>query len=129
MEVVLPERKPVILCVEDEAIPLLLRKSVLEKFGFEVVPAESGAKALQIIESQAIDLVLTDLLMPGLSGTELAKAIKERKPQVPVVLLSGVNEIPDDAECADLFISKVEGPAAMCENISRMLKKSRNAAV
>jgi CheY-like chemotaxis protein len=129
MEVVLPDRKSVILCVEDEPIPLLLRKSVLEKFGFEVVPAESAAKALEILDSQPIDLVLTDLLMPGLCGTELAREIKRRKPDVPVVLLSGVNEMPEDAEFADLFISKVEGPMAMCENISMVLKKSHKAAV
>lgn len=125
----MPDRKSVILCVEDEPIPLLLRRSVLEKFGFEVVSANSATQALEILDSQAIDLVLTDLLMPGLSGTELAREIKRRKPDVPVVLLSGVNEIPEDAEYADLFISKVEGPVAMCENISMVLKKSHKATV
>lgn len=119
------EAKSVILCVDDEAIPLTLRKSVLEKSGFAVIPASSGAEALAIIETQPVDLVLTDLLMPGLSGTDLARQIKQRRPELPVVLYSGVNEIPDDAECADMFLSKVEGPARMCEKIGNMLKSSR----
>ena len=125
----MPENKPVILCVDDEAIPLILRKSVLEKSGYSVVAANSGAEALELLDRQPVDLVLTDLLMPGLSGTELARKIKEQRPELPVVLLSGVNEIPEDAARADLFLSKVEGPAIMCEKISEMLNKSKKAAV
>ncbi len=76
-----------------------------------------------------VDLVLTDLLMPGLSGTDLAREIKQRRPNLPVVLYSGVKEVPLDVALADLFLSKVEGPAAMCEKLSEILKKSRKAAV
>lgn len=117
----MPERKSIILCVDDETIPLTLRKCVLEKSGFSVITAASGAEALAIIDRETIDLVLTDLLMPGLSGTELARAIKQRKPELPVVLFSGVNEIPEDADCADMFLSKVEGPVVMCAKIGGML--------
>ncbi len=127
MEAPLPKSKSIILCVDDEAIPLMLRKRVLEKFGYEVIPAASGAEALQIIDRQPVDLVLTDLLMPGLSGTELAREIKRRKPGIPVVLFSGVNEVPDDAEVADLFLSKVEGPVSVCEKLNKMLRNSRTA--
>ena len=118
----MPEEKSVILCVDDEAIPLTLRKCVLEKFGYEVIAAGSGAEALQILDTRAVDLVLTDLLMPGLSGTDLAREIKQRKPNLPVVLFSGVNEIPEGAEAADMFLSKVEGPASMCEKLGAVLK-------
>lgn len=123
------EERAAILCVDDEAIPLTLRKSVLEKFGYAVITASSATQALEMLDSQSVDLVLTDLLMPGCSGTELAREIKQRKPQVPVVLLSGVNEVPEDADCADLFLSKVEGPVAMCEKIAEILKKARKAVV
>ena len=123
----MPEAKPVILCVDDEAIPLILRKSVLEKSGYKVIAAKSAAEALERLDQQAVDLVLTDLLMPGLSGTELARQIKQRKPGLPIVLLSGVNEIPEDAESADMFLSKVEGPVVLCEKISEMLRKSKKA--
>ena len=123
----MPEIRRVILCVDDEAVPLTLRRFVLEKSGYEVVSANSGAEALNILNSRAVDLVLTDLLMPGLSGAELARKIKERTPRLPIILLSGVNEVPEDAECADLFLSKVEGPVAMCEKISEMLSRIRAA--
>lgn len=118
-----------ILCVDDETVPLTLRRLVLEKSGFQVIPAGSAAEALEVLKAQAVDLVLTDLLMPGLNGLELARKIKELTPALPIVLLSGVNEVPEDADCADLFLSKVEGPVAMCEKISAVLKKSRGTAM
>jgi len=124
-----PESRSVILCVDDETVPLTLRRLVLEKSGFAVVPASSATEALDILKAQAVDLVLTDLLMPGLSGLDLARKIKERSPALPIILLSGVNEVPEDADCADLFLSKVEGPVAMLEKISEMLKKSRGTTV
>ncbi len=111
-----------------EAIPLALRKSVLETNGYRVITANSGIEALEILEQQAVDLVLTDLLMPGLSGTDLAREVKQRHPHLPIVLYSGVNEVPSAAAFADLFISKVEGPAAMCEkDDAEVLKKSRRS--
>jgi two-component system response regulator CpxR len=128
MEAPMPESSFVILCVDDETVPLTLRRLVLEKSGFAVIPASSAKEALDILNAQAVDLVLTDLLMPGLNGLELARKIKERTPALPVILLSGVNEVPEGAECADLFLSKVEGPVAMCERISEVLKKSRSSA-
>ncbi len=121
----MPEPRSVILCVDDETVPLTLRRLVLEKSGFAVVPASSATEALDILKAQAVDLVLTDLLMPGLSGLDLARKIKERTPALPIILLSGVNEVPEGADCADLFLSKVEGPVAMCQKISEVLKKSR----
>jgi CheY-like chemotaxis protein len=107
----------------------MLRKSVLEKWGFEVISASSGDQALQILDLQSVDLVLTDVLMPGLSGTELARRVKQRTPELPVVLFSGVNEIPEDVECADLFLSKIEGPTVMCERIAEILARPRKTGV
>ena len=114
--------KPVILCVDDEEVPLTLRKLVLEKAGYDVVTASSAPKALEIVFSRHIDLVLSDHLMPGSTGTELTRQIKSKLPELPVILLSGVNEVPADAGCADLFLSKVVGPVIMCENVAMILE-------
>lgn len=116
-----------ILVVDDEELPLTLRKLVLEKQGYRVITARSVAAALQMLESSPVDLILTDQLMPGGTGVELARKVKQARPQLPVVLISGVNEIPPDADAADLFISKVEGPAFMCEKISAILAEQRSS--
>jgi CheY-like chemotaxis protein len=122
----LSDSKRVILCVDDEPNSLVLRKLVLQKAGYEVVTASSALLALDVLASRQVDLVLSDQLMPGLTGTELARQVKTRWPSLPVIIISGVNEIPPDAAIADLFMSKVEGPVMMCQNISDVLTKYRS---
>jgi len=118
---VLADRKSVILCVDDEPNPLTLRKLVLERFGYAVLTATSAEEAMKLLAVNHVDLVISDYLMPGVVGTELARSVKAAYPGIPFILLSGVNDIPDDASCADLFISKVEGPAMMCTKIAAIL--------
>ena len=115
-----------ILCVDDEENQLAVRKLVLEFEGYVVLTASSGQQALNLLALHHIDLVLSDHLMPGMVGTELARQIKARTPDLPVILISAVKEIPADAASADLFMSKLDGPAAMCQNISTLLAQSRN---
>ena len=122
------DRKSVILCVDDEKNPLTLRKLVLERVGYQVLTASSAEEAMGLLAGNHVDLVVSDYLKPGVVGTELAKQIKKSHPHVPFVLLSGVNDIPDEASCADLFISKVEGPAAMCTKIAAILSNEVRTA-
>jgi CheY-like chemotaxis protein len=117
--------KEVILCVDDEETSLLLRKPVLETAGYEVVTAASATQALEVLSVRKIDLLLTDYLMPGQSGTELARAAKSICPQLPVIILSGVTELPPDMGHVDLFVSKVEGPESMCEKVAAVLSACR----
>ena len=121
-------KKELILCVDDEENQLAVRKLVLESKGYEVLTAASGRQALDILAQHQVDLVLSDHLMPGLTGAELARQIKAQKPELPVILISAVNEIPADAAYADLFMSKLDGPIAMCENISTMLARARDGS-
>jgi len=119
------KRKFVILCVDDEPTSLFVRSRVLEQAGYEVVPAASAAEALEALKSRSIDLVLTDLLMPGMNGLELAREIKKQNSSLPVVLFSGVNQIPPNESCVDLFLSKLEGPVFLCEKIAEVLQNAQ----
>jgi CheY-like chemotaxis protein len=118
--------RDLILCVDDEENQLAVRKVVLERAGYSVLTASSAQQALSLLDSHRIDLVLSDHLMPGVTGTKLARQIKARNPKLPVILISAVNEIPEDATCADLFMSKLDGPVAMCQNVSAVLGRSKN---
>ncbi len=117
-------RKFRILCVDDEETPLLLRKLLLQKAGYDVITARTAEEALRIASSNSVDLVLSDYLMPGVTGAQLACQFKARHPHLPVVLLSGVNEIPSDAGIADSFLSKVEGPERLCQEIASVLGRA-----
>jgi CheY-like chemotaxis protein len=116
-------RKFVILCVDDEQISLMVRSRVLEKAGHDVIPANSALEALEILRSRSVDLVLTDLLMPGMTGADLAREVKVQNPALPVVLFSGVNELPPEHSHADLFVSKLEGPVFLCEKVAEILRR------
>jgi CheY-like chemotaxis protein len=115
-------RKIAILCVDDEEIPRTLRKLILEKKGYHVTAVASGAEALELLDRTIVDLVLSDQIMPGMSGTELTKFVKAVHPAMPVILISGVNEIPVDANHADRFISKVGGPELLFKTIAEVLE-------
>ena len=110
-----------ILCVDDEDLPRTLRKLILQKQGYRVITASSGAEALALLERGGIRLVLTDQLMPGMTGTELTKLVKSTRPAMPVILISGVNEIPPDAIYADRFISKVGGTQLLFDTVAEVL--------
>ena len=113
--------KTVILCVDDEEIPRKLRELVLKKQGYEVITVGSGKEALEALAIRRFDLVLTDQLMPGMTGTELTRQIKSSTPEMPVIIVSGVNELPGDAGLADRFISKIDGPHALISGIATVL--------
>lgn len=100
-----------------------MRSRVLEKAGHEVVLANSAIEALELLRSRSVDLILTDLLMPGMTGEELAREVKLLRPSLPVMLFSGVNEPPSGRSGADLFVSKLEGPDFLCSKIVEMLRE------
>ena len=110
-----------ILCVDDEETPRTLRSLILQKQGYKVVTAASGAEALELLNRANIDLVLSDQMMPGMTGTELTKSVKAMRPAMPVILISGVNEIPEDASYADRFISKIGGPELLFKTVLDVL--------
>jgi CheY-like chemotaxis protein len=119
--------KTVILCVDDDEIPRTFRKLILQKQGYEVVTASSGEQALEMLSGRSFDLVLTDQMMPGMVGTELTKRIKSSIPSMPVVIISGMNELPVDVSYADRFISKIEGPEALFQGLVEVLERYRHA--
>jgi PAS domain S-box-containing protein len=84
-----------ILVVDDDALVLMNTAAMLEDMGHEVVEASSGDQALRVLRrARRIDLVITDQAMPGITGTELAAAIRSEWPDVPVVLATGYAELP-----------------------------------
>jgi len=93
--------KETILLVDDDIGVLRSLRLTLSRSGYEVLPADSAEKAIEIWEqhSQQIGLLLTDIRMPGKSGLELAAILRQKRPQLPVLLISGYSaELTDNEE-------------------------------
>jgi PAS domain S-box-containing protein len=88
-------RRLTILAVDDDSLVLTNLATMLEDLGHEVLSASSGEDALAIWRRMpAIDLVVTDFAMPRMTGLQLAQAIKDERPDVPIILATGYAEIP-----------------------------------
>ncbi|PYX94117.1 MAG: hypothetical protein DMG71_13420 [Acidobacteria bacterium] len=98
--------KSVVLCVEDNESHLRLRRAVLEKNGYSVLAATSASEALQMLRTSSVLLVISDHMLAGLTGTELAKEIRKIRPHVPIMLYSGI--VPEHLDNVDCFLSKAE---------------------
>lgn len=118
--------KRTILCVDDNEQSLSIRKVLLETRGYRVIACTRGEDALDIFKHGGIDLVLTDLIMPGYDGTKLIEQIKAISPQTPVILLSGKVRIYDRDTQADVFLPKgMYAPAELLERIRLLLIRKR----
>ncbi len=78
-----------ILCVEDNKAYLRVRKAVLEREGYLVLAATTGAEALRLFREAAVSIVLSDHMLRGTTGVALAQQLKAIKPHVPFVLIQG----------------------------------------
>jgi two-component system NtrC family response regulator len=87
-----------ILVVDDEKNYLLVLSAVLEEEGYEVLTTVSGLEALEIQKSSDLDLVLTDMKMPGMDGIELLEQIKTHDPELPVIMMTAHGTIDKAVE-------------------------------
>ena len=92
-------RSAVILYVDDDPLIAMSTMEMLEDLGHRVIGANSGLSALDIIKSeQQIDLMMTDHVMPGMTGIELAAASREVRPSLPILLATGYADLPEGAQ-------------------------------
>lgn len=80
---------PKILVVEDDLRGRYLVCEVLRREGYEVAEASDGAEALEIVLTERVNLVITDLVMPKLNGFELLEKLHSINPQMPVIFITG----------------------------------------
>ncbi len=116
-----------VLLVEDEESVRSLSRTILEAFGYTVLEADGGEQALEIVRSrsQPVDLVLTDVVMPAMSGTELVSRLEEAHPGIRSLYMSGYT---DDAvvrhgllEKGRVFLQKPFTPGALGRKVREAL--------
>lgn len=115
--------KQVILMVDDEDLLLTMGQTVLSSFGYRVLTANSGARALEIIakEKEPINLVITDLVMPQMSGRELIDQVQLRLPGVPVLCTSGFVH-PGARDESESYLAKPFSSQQLLRRVKQMLE-------
>lgn len=128
----IPNEPPqTVLVVDDEPSVRVVLQKMLEREGIAVVTAEDGAEALEMVESEAPDLVLLDIVMPKLSGLDVCRQIKARPATrlLPIILVTGLDARADrlagiEAD-ADDFLSKPFDQAELVARVRSLLRIKR----
>jgi two-component system, OmpR family, KDP operon response regulator KdpE len=122
--------EPLVLVADDETRITKLVSLALADQGFRVITAGSGDEALQKAEEYRPDVILLDIVMPGLDGIEVMRALHERRP-VPVILLTAKNSTADKATGLDLgaddYLAKPFHPDELAARIRSVLRRATGA--
>jgi len=118
-----------ILVVDDEKNYLLVMATLLTEQGYEVLTAESGEKALGLVKSAVMDLVLTDMKMPRMDGIELLSRVKQSQPDLPVIVMTAFGTVERAVEAmrkgAFDYITKPFRNEELMMTIRKALEMSR----
>ena len=122
------ERKT-ILVIDDYETSAAAWGLYLHNAQYLVETAYSPEEGLQLFATRPIDLVLLDYAMPAIDGGQVAATMKHIKPSVPIVMLSGVQRVPEqDLAHIDAFVQKGQEPALVLQKIEQLLNSSQQAA-
>src|SRR5688572_20357904 len=120
---------PHLLFVDDEAALRTLMAERLAERGFEVVQADSGEKALELLDQFAFDILITDLRMPGVDGMRVIEAARERYPGIVAIVISGYGTLKDAVDAtkrgASDFIAKPFQFDELLQKVTKALEELR----
>ncbi len=116
-----------ILLVDDEPSIRLFYADVLADNGFDVLEAESGDEALELIQTNPLDIVALDIKLGSQNGLDVLQRITRSKPELPVVLLTAYLSFQDDytSWLADSYVLKSSDPTEFLREVRRIVKQPR----
>jgi|SRR6185312_423627 response regulator RpfG family c-di-GMP phosphodiesterase len=118
-----------ILCVDDYETSLGGWCLYLQSMGYSVITAQTAQEGLQLFAVSPVDLVLLDYALPDSNGYDVAATMKRIKPDVRILMFSGVPHVPENAQLhVDAFLRKGESPAVVLDKIRELLDLSGKAA-
>ena len=118
-----PVSRPVILCIDDEDLGLEIRKMVLEREGFTVLTAKDGQSGISVFDTEQIDAVVLDYAMPGMDGGKVAAILRERRPDIPILMLSAYVALPEDVmRVISISATKGDGAFTLVDKLKGLLQ-------
>jgi len=114
-----------VLLVDDEKEFLEIMSERMESRGMEVTTAASADKVLSLIEKESFDAIVMDFQMPGMDGMEALKAIKDKKPELQIILLTGYATVEKTVEAMKIGATDFLEKPADLEALSEKIKKAK----
>ncbi len=117
-----PVSRPVILCIDDEDLGLEIRKMVLEREGFTVLTAKDGQSGISVFDTEQIDAVVLDYAMPGMDGGKVAAILRQRRPDIPILMLSAYVALPEEVmRVVSVSATKGDGAFTLVDKLKDLL--------
>jgi two-component system cell cycle sensor histidine kinase/response regulator CckA len=115
-----------ILIIEDDLDVLSAFVKNFKYLGYEVIVATDGLDGLKKVDAGGYDIVITDIVMPFVSGVGVVTTLKEKRPEIPVIAITGFGKEPESAAMekkADIVLSKPVKMAVLKEHVDRLLAR------
>ncbi len=111
-----------VLCIDDNQVAVSGWSLYLQQHGYNVLSASQSEEGLQLFATQPVSAVILDYNMPELDGNAVSTLMKRMKPEVPIILFTGVSELPAEVlTTVDGFMIKGKPPSEMLPIIDRLL--------
>ncbi|HUT69035.1 MAG TPA: response regulator [Desulfatiglandales bacterium] len=114
----------ILFIIEDDEQVLSMMRSYFEYLGYKIITASNGMEGLKMVSSEKYDLVITDIVMPYVSGVGIITVIKEKMPKVPVIAITAYGKNPERLAAekqADVVLRKPFEMEKLKDHVARLL--------
>jgi CheY-like chemotaxis protein len=118
-----PKQEKNVLIIDDEPLITELLTSVLERMGCKSQIAACGKEGMETFEKEKFDLVITDLGMPDISGWDVSKRVKQKKPQVPVIIVTGWGLDPDPQKVKESKVDRLLTKPFQIDQLEKIIEE------
>src|ERR1017187_4661406 len=120
-----------ILVIEDDAQILKVLHRLFESEGYEIVSASNGTQGLELFTKQTVDAVVLDLMLPGVSGRDICRSMKQGAPDTPVVIVSAISEVADKVLLlelgADDYVDRPFSPRELLARVQAAIRRTKRS--
>src|SRR5579872_4563227 len=117
-----------ILVIEDDARILKALQRLFTSEGYEIRSANNGKQGLELFAAPGLDAVVLDLMLPGMSGRDICRLMKQANPDIPVIILSAISDVADKVLLleigADDYVTKPFSPRELMARVNSALRRS-----
>jgi|ERR1035441_2841751 DNA-binding response OmpR family regulator len=122
-----------ILVIEDDAQILKVLHRLFAAEGYVIVSASNGTQGLELFSTQTVDAVVLDLMLPGVSGRDICRSMKQSAPDTPVVIVSAISEVADKVLLlelgADDYVTKPFSPRELLARVQAAIRRTKRSRV